>query len=1160
VLAAAVILAAMIAVAIWQLFTTHVLILQTVLGLILASILGLLLNMLAGHKALSDLVNTTQPDESLGPEDLRAYRHFLIEYKCNALQLAVMHSSAQELDRKVLLWSIFVPQSARESSPVPEVPPEIQRRLREEGHLSKLHDEDDLAKYRERYQSSPVRPILEILNRNRLVVVVGDPGSGKSSLLKYRALQWGKDGIGPLPLLVELNVYAQNEDRKGILDYFLSGLEVPRLDAYHLQIRLKAGQAAFYLDGLDEIFNLRTRKSIMNEIATLCSIYPQTPIVVTSRKVGYDPERLRDAGFLHATLEEFDTPQITDFLDRWHLAAESSTVLRRRLNKRIVNAIGQSRAIRELAGNPLLLTMMAILNRNQELPRDRVELYKQASQVLLHEWDWNRALLFSADEKKIARQEKEKLLRILAGEMQRDEEGLAGNLIQRSRLVDIFRVFLEDLGFTDSYANALALVRQLTERNFILAYAGADRFCFVHRTFLEYYCAAWFVERMGLLEGSDGYLSLAQLRDDVFGRHWKDETWHEVLRLIVGSVHETKAGELIRYLMAQDGRYEKLANLMLAAGCLTEVRDRGSIQSTAQGLWLLLKEQAIRFDPPKAYEIYDYEKEAVPTRQAAVRWMALAWNEEGALTWLRSAAAQDWDWIVQQAAVRELARGWRDDPGTLPLLQDMARNAGNWDVREAAVQELARGWRDDPATLPLLHDRACNDEYDDPRQAAVQELARGWRDDPATLPLLYDRARNDESRDVRQAAIQELAHSWCDDPATLPLLHDRARNDKSEKVRKAVVQELVRGWKDDPQTITLLKDRVLNDEHVAVCQAAAEELARGWKDDAATLPWLQDHARNDENQYARGAAVQELARGWRDDAATLPLIKDRALNDKAEHVRKALVIGLAREWRDDPFTLPWIRERALNDDNPEVRREAVRALGFVWKDDPGTQPLLHDRVRYDENDGVRITALLRLARGWKDDPGTLPLVQDRACNDEYFEVRRKAARELTRAWKDEPRTLHLLQDRTRNDECELNRQWAVEELARGWRDDPATLPLLQDRASNDEDDSVRATAVRELASGWKDDPATLSWIQDRARNDEQFDVRKQAVWELARRWRDDPGTLPLLQERVCTDDNPDVRREAVRVLALRWKDDSRVTKFLQEFGKEFGHDISQATV
>jgi predicted NACHT family NTPase len=113
-----------------------------------------------------------------------------------------------------------------------------------------------------------------------------------------------------------------------------------------------------------------------------------------------------------------------------------------------------------------------------------VELYREASRVLLHEWDASRALQPTDT---FARQEKEALLRELAGAMQQTADGLAGNLIEHGRLIGIFRQFLSGLGIQDAFFKAEALVRQLTERNFVLCFAGAERFAFVYRTFLEYF-------------------------------------------------------------------------------------------------------------------------------------------------------------------------------------------------------------------------------------------------------------------------------------------------------------------------------------------------------------------------------------------------------------------------------------------------------------------------------------------------------------------------------------------------------------------------------------------------------------------------------------------------------------------------------------------------
>jgi hypothetical protein len=46
----------------------------------------------------------------------------------------------------------------------------------------------------------------------------------------------------------------------------------------------------------------------------------------------------------------------------------------------------------------------------------------------------------------------------------------------------------------------------------------------------------------------------------------------------------------------------------------------------------------------------------------------------------------------------------------------------NSDVRQAAIQEIARRWKEDPGTLPWLKKRAISDENPDVRQIVIQEL------------------------------------------------------------------------------------------------------------------------------------------------------------------------------------------------------------------------------------------------------------------------------------------------------------------------------------------------------------------------------------------------------------------------------------------------------
>jgi predicted NACHT family NTPase len=94
--------------------------------------------------------------------------------------------------------------------------------------------------------------------------------------------------------------------------------------------------------------------------------------------------------------------------------------------------------------------MMAILNRHQELPRDRAELYNQASRILLQQWDMERALTDAKiDPITIDYKDKQAILRRVADFMQQNKEGLAGNLIHGDDLENIIKDYLKSVDIND---------------------------------------------------------------------------------------------------------------------------------------------------------------------------------------------------------------------------------------------------------------------------------------------------------------------------------------------------------------------------------------------------------------------------------------------------------------------------------------------------------------------------------------------------------------------------------------------------------------------------------------------------------------------------------------------------------------------------------------
>jgi predicted NACHT family NTPase len=1005
-------------------------------------------------KELCDILNVqnldriqknTQETAGIIPDfDLRQYQKALCERYSN-LNLSSVDPNTYDYREKLKVWQIFISQDVRSiyESFLPqayEIPKEHQRRLQDSNQLDAI-DLENLEKYRRGYFSQPIVSVSDVIKDKQkypYIVILGDPGSGKSILLQYLALEWARSPLNsvtslPLPLLIELRTYIRNGesgDCKNFLEFFhQSPGSICHLNQHQLQEQLKAGDAVVMFDGLDEIFDPGKREDVITAIHRFTNEYPRVRVIVTSRIIGYKPQRLQDAGFHHFILQDLNAEQIQEFVHRWHELTFTDAGEKARISERMERALAYSSTIRDLAGNPLLLTIMAILNRGQELPRDRAELYNQASRVLLYQWDVERSLIEDSrlDPKTIDARDKQEMLRRVAYQMQAAPQGLAGNIISAEDLEDILTAYLNNKDFYRPKERAKLIINQLRTRNFILCFLGADSYGFVHRTFLEYFCASDVVYRFEKTQK----LSLEDLKIEIFGKHWDDKSWHEVLCLIAGLIAGKFTGKLIEFLIEQDGEGQKFRNLFLAAKCLDEVRDRKVISAVESQLLERLKKLT-------KYDINDYP-----------------FRDKKNINLVRKICTQ------AVAAVAAVAATWKDDPETLPWLKQRAQSDDNFAVRYAAVQELVGGWKDDPETLPILKQFAQSDHNLVLRRAAVQKLVEGWKDDPETLPILKEFAQSDAQGDVRKTAVQEIVQGWKDDRETLPWLKQRAQSDDNFAVRCAAVQEIAQGWKDDPETLPWLKQRAQSDDNFAVRCAAVQEIAQGWKDDPETLPWLKQRAQSDDNWVVRLAAVRELAQGWKDDPETLPILKQRAQSDDDSAVRYAAVQQLVWGWKDDPETLPILKQFAQSDDDWVMRYSAVQQLVRGWKDDYETLPWLKQCAQFDDNSLVRGAAFQELVRGWRDDPETLSWLKQCAQSDDDSDVRRAAFQEIARWWKEEPEIFEWLWDIAINHPFERKskfqknpRQTALEIMLKQYPDHPKTLEILRDRFANDPDEQL----------------------------------------------------------------------------------------------------------
>jgi hypothetical protein len=674
----------------------------------------------------------------------------------------------------VRLWGVFVPQSVREchqyNPRLLEIPKEHQRRLLDTGEITSEELEEaerHAERLRQEYFHQPLRAVLDVVDEAlraspagaaRKLVILGDPGSGKSSLIRYLTLRWAGTAEAaaretqPIPLLIELGPYGrwQCKGRKDFVRY-LEEAPIWHEWPHGLLGKLieQPGRVVLVLDGLDEVFDVKTRTEVIDDIQRFSSQFANTPIIITSRVVGYQQQRLRDAEFRHFMLQDLGAGQISDFVDRWHEVTFEDPAQATPKRDRLQKAIRESKSIAMLAGNPLLLTMMAILNRNQELPRDRADLYAQASRVLLHQWDTERAVVdFPGINTEIGLREKTDILRRIAAHMQAGPAGLKGNLIDGTTLTGLIEDYLQnELHFAQARGVARAVVDQLRQRNFILCFVGADSYAFVHRTFLEYFCAADIVHRFNVAKTLNESSLVA-----LFDVHCGQDEWHEVLRLICGQIDETFVAEIVASLLRHEELdswigYEYLPGLGLSLAIATEMRNPSLLGTAAIDLLdsLLL---AVAKAAPFVDEILITQMDEIATAVEVIgpRWPGVKERLPLAtpkFEWHGGVGMRIWPRVFVAFQVDRRAGLW-----------EFAVSGSAPEFRAGAFEVLAEKWPDE-TTRALLAERAVQDDREGARSTALQALAEKWPDE-TTRALLAERAVEDEDMQVRGVACFAL--------------------------------------------------------------------------------------------------------------------------------------------------------------------------------------------------------------------------------------------------------------------------------------------------------------------------------------------------------------------------------------------------------------------
>jgi energy-coupling factor transporter ATP-binding protein EcfA2 len=353
------------------------------------------------------------------------------------------------------------------------------------------------------------RPGLDAVDESDRVIVLGKPGSGKTTFLKHIALQAlsGRLSNRYLPILVSLHDISNS----GISvydalvnEFTLAGIEFGNDLLHNL---LTNGKCILLFDGLDEVREEQS-SAIIREIIELSDRFFMNKFIVSCRVAVYNYWFEK---FVDMEIADFGPEEIRSFVHNWFSEDEDEG---RAIS--CVSAITQHSPIQELASTPLLLTMLCLAyQEGVELSQNRLQLYNDSLEALLQRWDGSRQIRRDDTYKHMTTHRKRALLSYLAA-VTFEREQYFISISDLEELVAGFIRNIPEVNVQKIKEEARGIIEAIEAHHGLLLGRARDVYSFSHLTFQEFFTANYIRGRV-------------ESQSNLIEAHLGETRWREVI-------------------------------------------------------------------------------------------------------------------------------------------------------------------------------------------------------------------------------------------------------------------------------------------------------------------------------------------------------------------------------------------------------------------------------------------------------------------------------------------------------------------------------------------------------------------------------------------------------------------------------------------------------
>jgi hypothetical protein len=352
---------------------------------------------------------------------------------------------------------------------------------------------------------------LEALKKNENLMVVGKPGSGKTTFLQHVVIECNSGNIQAdrIPCLIKLRNFIEDgrefveDGRKSIYPLKPYLEKCWQLSDVDVETLLKQGRLLLLLDGLDEVIGEDDDNKITKEIRRFARSYPHVQMIITCR---IRNEESRFERFDYIEIADFNDWQVISFAKHWfktRLRHESKEILQAKDFLELLFS-EENKLIQELAITPILLSLTCeVFFKTGRFYSKRSKLYEEGLNVLLR-IDESRKVERDEIYRDLPQKQKLELLKYLALRQFKQPQYA---LFKQSELESYIADFL-DVGEMDSRD----ILNAIETHHGLLIKRSQNIWSFSHLTFQEYLVAQCFSKRSNIENLSKYFIE----------PHWKE--------------------------------------------------------------------------------------------------------------------------------------------------------------------------------------------------------------------------------------------------------------------------------------------------------------------------------------------------------------------------------------------------------------------------------------------------------------------------------------------------------------------------------------------------------------------------------------------------------------------------------------------------------------